>query len=73
MEISAKLKADVETEMATSQINAEQQRAGVEAEVQKDVLKTTLEIEKMAIEADLDIAIENAKPKPELKTDNEDD
>ena len=45
--IAAKLEADVQTELLTSRINAEQQEAGVQAQIQGDVAKAKLEIMKM--------------------------
>jgi len=47
--LAAKMEADVQTELMTSQINAEQQAAGVEAQTQADIRKARYEIEKLKI------------------------
>lgn len=67
--ISAKMHADMKTEQHQSQINALQNQAEVEGEMQKEAVKTALEVDKARKVSEMKIkeakAAAAAKPKPE--------
>ena len=53
-QVKAKMIADIRTELATSEINADQQMKGTQGEIIKDVTATELELEKMMAQAEID-------------------
>ena len=80
--ISAKFDADVQTELLTSKINTDQQVAGIQAQIEADVVKHRNKIEELRITKRADAGLKilekrmdgenqqrvaDAKPKPETK------
>lgn len=63
-EIQAKMAADIKAEAITSQINAEQEIAGIEGETEKGAFESVIEIEKAGSLADIEIDKARRMPKP---------
>ena len=73
-QIQAKAESDIQVEMATSRINAEQQAEGVENEVNKGIIEHRLEMEKIAATASSKItearAVAEVKNIPKANSDD---
>jgi hypothetical protein len=55
--IGAKMEADVQKELLTSQINAEQQAEGIEAQTKSDIIQSRLKIEEMVVGKKIDAGV----------------
>ena len=68
-QIRAKMEADIMTEFQTSAINAQQAQQQTLGEMQKEIQKVSLEIQKMAASAAIELGKEEQMPKEEESDD----